>query len=113
MAFVGSSSVFVPRASTTSAVSTFHGAHVVSARRMRPAFMTMNLDTIQVKIQEEMKKAQEATTKFGKGSREAALAWDAVEELEAEASHMKAKQGNQDPLEKYCEETPEADEVRI
>lgn len=73
----------------------------------------MNMDTIQNKIQEEIKKAEAATAKFGKGSREAALAWDIVEELEAEASHMKAKKGNPDPLEEYCEDSPEADECRV
>lgn len=73
----------------------------------------MNLDTIQVKIQEELKKAQDATQQFGKGSKEAALAWDVVEELEAEASHIKANKGSNDPLEKFCEESPEADECRV
>lgn len=73
----------------------------------------MNLDTIQVKIAEEMKKAQEATAKFGKNSKEAATAWDVVEELEAEASHLKANKGPNDPLEKFCEDAPEADECRV
>lgn len=73
----------------------------------------MNLDTIQVKIAEEMKNAQEATAKFGKTSKEAALAWDIVEELEAEASHLKANKGSEDPLDKFCEESPEADECRV
>lgn len=73
----------------------------------------MNLDTIQTKIQEEMKKAQEATAKFGKSSKEAALAWDVVEELEAEASHMKTNAGTTDPLDKYCADEPEADECRV
>lgn len=36
---------------------------------------------------------------------------DVVEELEAEASHQKAKP-KQDPLDQYCEDTPEADECR-
>lgn len=111
MAFVASSFAFTHRLSSEPMVSVFRGSPVMHARRARPAGMSMNLDTIQAKIQDEMKKAQEATAKFGKGSKEAALAWDAVEELEAEASHMKSKQGTQDPLDKYCEETPEADEV--
>ena len=73
----------------------------------------MNLDTIQTKIQEEMKKAQDATAKFGKNSKEAALAWDVVEELEAEASHLKANKGTSDPLEEYCANSPDADECRV
>ncbi len=75
--------------------------------------MTMNLQSIQLQIQEEMKKAQEATAKFGKASKEAATAWDIVEELEAEASHLKAASGPVDPLEEFCEDKPEADECRI
>ena len=70
------------------------------------------LESIQTKIAEEMKKAEEVTAKFGKTSKEAALAWDVVEELEARASDIKANAPSNDPLEKYCEETPEADECR-
>jgi len=36
---------------------------------------------------------------------------DAVEELEAEASHQKNAE-KKDPLEAYCEDVPEADECR-
>jgi len=36
---------------------------------------------------------------------------DFVEELEAERSHQKAN-GPVDPLDKFCEESPEADECR-
>jgi CP12 domain len=112
MAFVGSVPFVAARAVPSTAVSSFRGSRVMVVRRARPVALSMNLDTIQIKIQEEMKKAQEATAKFGKSSKEAALAWDAVEELEAEASHMKAKQST-DPLDKYCEEVPEADECRV
>lgn len=73
----------------------------------------MNLETIQTKIAEEMKKAQEATEKYGKSSREAAMAWDVVEELEAEASHLKANKGTEDPLDKFCLESPESEECRV
>lgn len=75
--------------------------------------LVMNLETIQTRISEEMKKAQEATEKFGKSSKEAAMAWDVVEELEAEASHLKANKGTEDPLDKFCEDSPESDECRI
>lgn len=84
----------------------------LATRRTRATF-SMNLETIQTKIQEEMKKAQEATAKYGKSSKEAAMAWDVVEELEAEASHLKASAGPNDPLEAFCEEKPEADECRV
>lgn len=75
--------------------------------------MVMNLETLKGKIAEEMKKAEEATTKFGKSSKEAALAWDVVEELEAEAAHIKAKEGPKDPLDEFCKDQPEADECRV
>jgi Skp family chaperone for outer membrane proteins len=113
MAFVSTPFAISARAAPAAAVSSFAGARMVAARRARPAAVSMNLDTIQTKIQEEMKKAQEATAKYGKTSKEAALAWDVVEELEAEASHMKANQKTADPLDKYCEDSPEADEVGL
>jgi Skp family chaperone for outer membrane proteins len=113
MAFVAPASLSLRTSSApASASSAFAGARVVASAPAR-AVMTMNLDTIQVRIQEEMQKAQEATAKFGKSSKEAAVAWDLVEELEAEASHMKSKQGTVDPLDKYCEDVPDADECRI
>jgi hypothetical protein len=44
-----------------------------------------------------------------------AAAWDTVEELSAAASHAKAaaKESYQDPLEKYCDSNPDADECRV
>lgn len=41
-----------------------------------------------------------------------AAAWDTVEELSAAVSHSKAS-GPEDPLEKFCEEDPSADECRV
>jgi len=41
-----------------------------------------------------------------------AAAWDTVEELSAAVSHSKAG-GPEDPLEKFCEEDPSADECRV
>lgn len=72
----------------------------------------MNLETIQTRIAEETKKAKEATEKHGAESKEAKVLWDVVEELEAEASHMRANTTPTDPLEEYCKEAPEADECR-
>lgn len=94
-------------------VSSFNGASLNWTVPKSRAVLTMNLDTIKVKIAEEMQKAKDATSKFGKTSKEAAMAWDVVEELEAEASHLKANKGSEDPLDKYCEDSPEADECRL
>lgn len=41
-----------------------------------------------------------------------AAAWDTVEELSAAASHAKDAT-KEDPLEKFCEEDPSADECRV
>lgn len=82
-----------------------------SVAKPRAAIM-MNLETIQTQIQEETKKAEEAAAKFGSDSKEARVAWDVVEELEAEASHMRANQKSSDPLEEFCEGSPEAEECR-
>lgn len=79
----------------------------------RATIVTMNLETIQTQIQQELKKAEELTAKFGKTSKEAAMAWDVVEELEAKASHLKADKPSSDPLDKFCEDAPEADECRV
>lgn len=42
-----------------------------------------------------------------------AAAWDTVEELSAAASHAKDNKVVEDPLEKFCEEDPSADECRV
>lgn len=112
MAFVASISLArAPAASL--ATTSFRGASVAAPARGRVANVSMNLDTIQQKIKDEMAKAVSATEKHGKSSKEAALAWDIVEELEAEASHMKASKKTADPLDEYCKDSPEADECRV
>jgi len=70
------------------------------------------MSDLQGKINAAMKEAEEATKTYGKTSKEAAVAWDTVEELEAEASHQKSAEVKKDPLEAYCEDAPEADECR-
>lgn len=42
-----------------------------------------------------------------------AAAWDTVEELSAAASHAKDNAQKEDPLEKFCEDDPSADECRV
>ena len=42
-----------------------------------------------------------------------AAAWDTVEELSAEAAHQKAKAVKKDPMEEFCDESPDADECRV
>jgi hypothetical protein len=70
------------------------------------------MSDIQEKIQEELEHARAVCDVSGSNSAECAAAWDAVEELQAEASHQKqAKPKNS--LEKYCDDNPEAAECRV
>jgi hypothetical protein len=70
------------------------------------------MTNIQSQIQDELKNAREVCEISGTGSKECAAAWDAVEELQAEASHQ--KQGKEkNSLEKFCDANPEAAECRI
>ena len=68
---------------------------------------------IQEQINQELQQAREICDTEGKDSGNCAAAWDAVEELQAEASHRKEKTSGQTSLERYCNENPEADECRI
>lgn len=71
------------------------------------------MSNIQEKIAEELEQAHNACSTYGETSKECAAAWDAVEELQAEASHQKGKQPQKTSLEKYCDDNPDADECRI
>ena len=67
---------------------------------------------IQEKIQEEVEQARTVCDISGGNSAECAAAWDAVEELQAEASHQRQVKPK-NALEKYCDDNPEADECRL
>lgn len=70
------------------------------------------MSDIQQQIQKEIEQARSACDISGGDSSECAAAWDAVEELQAEASHQR----NSVPktsLEKYCDLNPDADECRV
>ena len=67
---------------------------------------------IQEKIQEEVEQARAVCDISGGNSAEGAAAWDAVEELQAEASHQRQVKPK-NALEKYCDDNPEADECRL
>ena len=70
------------------------------------------MSNIQDKIDQEVEQARATCDTSGSGSAECAAAWDAVEELQAEASHQRqAKRKNS--LEQYCDANPEADECRV
>jgi hypothetical protein len=72
----------------------------------------MEVNNIQDKIQEEVEQARAACDTSGSNSPECAAAWDAVEELQAEAAHRKQSKPK-NSLEQYCDANPEADECRV
>ncbi|MBD0336996.1 MAG: Calvin cycle protein CP12 [Cyanobacteria bacterium Co-bin13] len=71
------------------------------------------MSDIQNKIQEEIESARAACDATGSNSQECAAAWDAVEELQAEASHQRDKGPVKSSFEQYCDTNPEADECRV
>ncbi|MDJ0744636.1 MAG: Calvin cycle protein CP12 [Xenococcaceae cyanobacterium MO_167.B27] len=71
------------------------------------------MSNIQEKIQKEKEQAREVCSIEGAASGECAAAWDAVEELQAEASHQRAKAPQKNSLEQYCDMNPDAPECRV
>ena len=71
------------------------------------------MSDIKEKIQQELQNAREVCSVEGTASGECAAAWDAVEELQAEASHQRESQPKKNSLEQYCDENPDALECRV
>ncbi|TAE55148.1 MAG: hypothetical protein EAZ76_09125 [Nostocales cyanobacterium] len=69
-------------------------------------------NNIEERIQEEIQEARNVCDISGSNSAECAAAWDAVEELQAEASHQRQTKPK-NSLEQYCDANPEADECRM
>lgn len=71
-------------------------------------------NNIQEEIQKERDEARAVCEVKGDGSAECAAAWDAVEELQAEASHQRQKEEPvKTSFQQYCDANPEADECRV
>ncbi len=70
------------------------------------------MSNIQEQIEQEREQARAACGINGETSAECAAAWDAVEELQAEASH-KRQTKPKNSLEKYCDDNPDAAECRV
>jgi CP12 domain len=64
------------------------------------------------KIEEERNQAR-AVCDSDPNSSECAVAWDVVEELQAEAAHQKQTKKPKNSLERYCDDNPGADECRL
>jgi len=67
---------------------------------------------INSRIEQELAEARQVCSTEGASSGECAAAWDAVEELQAEAAHQKQKEPK-NSLETYCDANPDAAECRI
>lgn len=74
---------------------------------------TVMSENIKTRIEKEIEDARAACDVAGSSSQECAAAWDAVEELQAEASHQREKGTDKTSLEVYCDTNPEADECRV
>jgi len=65
-------------------------------------------------IQEALKQAETECEQKGVHSKECEVSWDIAEELLAAKAHKKVQdQQFMDPLELFCEESPDADECRM
>jgi hypothetical protein len=70
------------------------------------------MSNIQEQIEKEREQAREACGINGETSSECAAAWDAVEELQAEAAH-KRQVKPKSSFEQYCDSNPDAAECRV
>lgn len=72
------------------------------------------MSNIQEQIEQEREEARAICDIKGGASGECAAAWDAVEELQAEASHQRVETEHvKNSLEQYCDDNPDALECRI
>jgi hypothetical protein len=71
------------------------------------------MSDIKEQIQQEIENAKNTCGTQGSDSGECAAAWDAVEELQAEASHQRQTHPKKNSLQQYCDENPDAVECRV
>jgi hypothetical protein len=70
------------------------------------------MSDIKKQIEEELQNARSVCDVNGATSGECAAAWDAVEELQAEASHQRQVKPK-NSLEQFCDDNPDALECRV
>lgn len=73
----------------------------------------MSNNNIEEQIVKEREQAREVCDVNGASSGDCAAAWDAVEELQAEASHQRSQEPKKNSLEQYCDDNPDAVECRV
>lgn len=71
------------------------------------------MSNIEEKIEQELQNAKEVCSTEGASTGQCAAAWDAVEELQAEASHQRQNQPPKTPFQQYCDDNPDAAECRV
>ncbi len=71
------------------------------------------MSNIQEQIEQELENARAVCSTEGTASGDCAAAWDAVEELQAEASHQRQSHPQKTSLETYCDANPDAAECRV
>jgi hypothetical protein len=71
------------------------------------------MSDIQEQIEKERNQARNVCDTSGANSEECAVAWDTVEELQAEAAHKRQKTEPKNSLEEYCDDNPDAAECRV
>ncbi|AOX01514.1 MAG: hypothetical protein F6K50_29690 [Moorea sp. SIO3I7] len=71
------------------------------------------MSELQEKIDQEREQARAVCDAEGATSDECAVAWDTVEELQAEASHKRQNANPKNSLEQYCDDNPDAAECRV
>ncbi|MDJ0734740.1 MAG: Calvin cycle protein CP12 [Nostocaceae cyanobacterium] len=69
--------------------------------------------SLETSILEAIAKARTTCEQTGNDSQECAVAWDIVEELQAEKAHQQQGKKRKTDLERYCEKHPEAIECRV
>lgn len=71
------------------------------------------MSNIEEKIEKEREQARQVCDLEGAQSGDCAAAWDAVEELQAEAAHQRQEEHAKTSLEQYCDDNPDAAECRV
>mgnify|MGYP002777190219 CR=1 FL=1 len=69
--------------------------------------------SLEERITAAVTEAHSISDRYGTASREAAVAWDIVEELHAEAAHQRVAHGHETAFSAYCDAYPDAAEARI
>lgn len=70
------------------------------------------MTTIEAQIQAALEEAHALCDRLGAASAACSVAWDTVEELQAEAEHQR-QTPKKSAFQEYCEANPDADECRL